>query len=626
MRFAETVNKMLKFNLHNIGFYCEMYLFKIKIVFPVTKKNGMKKRMISSKPIAIILSAFLFFISVHFQSHGKENGSAAYWHEKARSVSESRKDSAVFYLLKAAQQFVIENDFAGQASTYNEIGNTYLQMRDDAKAIEFYIAAAETYKEKTRNQKMYGRALINIALVKSNIGEPSQAMKYAQKGLAIATEFDDELAMVFTQRLIGRIYRSQGHYDEAIAQIRESLDFYRSNEDWSNLGESYQNIANNYFDKRDFEIAVVYTDSSMFYNRKAGNRHNLAYSMHSLSFTLMQLNRLSEAKAYSDSSIASGKVLSNPYLVLDGYRVNADIMRMKRDIDGYSSYMALYLAQRDSIDQLQQVSITRELEAKYQNQVKQAEIDLLLLEQQLLASNIRRQKNMRNGITFTLVIVVVFSVVLVNRFKLLNETRRQLEVEKLRNSIARDLHDDLGSTLSSINIISQMAMQNVQADAGNHFARIGKHSALMMDKLTDIVWSINPDNDNTEQLIAKMREFASEILEPKSIEWKFFVDKKICSLRPSLEKRKVIFMVFKEAINNAAKYSNASRVDIFLGINKGQFEVKVRDKGRGFDEVAVKKGNGLRNMRERARLAGGMVNIKSNNGQGTEVFLQVPIT
>jgi signal transduction histidine kinase len=340
----------------------------------------------------------------------------------------------------------------------------------------------------------------------------------------------------------------------------------------------------------------------------------------------MQLNRLDEAKAFSDSSVAAGKALSNAYLVMDGYKVNADIMRRMRDIDGYSNYMALYLSQRDSLDQLQQVSVTRELEAKYQNQVKQAEIEVLLLEQQLLASNIRRQKNMRNGISFTLFVVVVFSVVLVNRFKVLNETRRQLDVEKLRNTIARDLHDDLGSTLSSINIISQMAAQNSQADAGSHFARIGKHSALMMDKLTDIVWSINPDNDNTDQLIAKMREFASEILEPKSIEWKFYVDKQICSLRPSIEKRKAIFMVFKEAINNAAKYSNAARVDVFIGINKGQFELKVRDKGKGFDEVVVKKGNGLRNMRERAKQAGGLVNINSKSGHGTEVLLQIPIT
>ena len=580
------------------------------------------------KEIVVLLKTSMLFLIVSYpiHIHGNEAWNGTDWMEHARSYSENQKDSAILSFHYAARLFAQENDFESQASAYNQIGNTYLQMSNSSKAIEYYIASAEIYREKAGNRQMYGRNLINIALIKSNIGDQLQAMEYAQKGLNIAEEFEDELAMVFTQRLMGRIYRSQGMNNEAIAQIKQVLDYYRAQEDWSNLGESFQNIANSYFDKQEYERAASYSDSSMYYNRRAGNQRNLAYSLHSLSHTFLQLNRLEESKVYSDSSIAIGRAIADPYLVMDGYRINADIMRLKRDVDGYGNYIARYLAQRDSIDQQQQVYITRDLEAKYQNQVKQAEIDVLLLEQQLLASNIRRQKNMRNGITFTLVIVVVFSFVLVNRFKVLNETRRQLEVEKLRNSIARDLHDDLGSTLSSINIISQMALQNGQHEAGTHFDRIGKHSALMMDKLSEIVWSVNPDNDSTEQLIVKMREFASEILEPKSIEWKFHIDRKICNLKLTVEKRKTVYMVLKEAINNSAKYSETTRLDICFNLVNEHLEVKVCDQGKGFDEAMAKKGNGLRNMRERAKQSGGEVTINTGNGVGTEVLLLIPIT
>ncbi len=584
--------------------------------------KGVRKEMMDML-MASLLFSIVFSPATLFSN---ENWKGSDWLEHARAFPEHQKDSAILSFINAARLFAQENDFESQASAYNQIGNTYLQMSNPSKAIEYYIASAEIYREKADNRQMYGRNLINIALIKLNIGDQVQAMEYAQKGLNIAQEFNDELAMVFTQRLMGRIYRSKGMNDEAIARIRQVLDYYRAQEDWSNLGESFQNIANSYFDKQEYELAANYTDSSLYYNRKAGNQRNLAYSLHSLSFTYVQLGRLEEAKVFSDSSIAIGRVIADPYLVMDGYRINADIMRLKRDIDGYGNYIASYLAQRDSIDQQQQVYITRDLEAKYQNQVKQAEIDVLLLEQQLLASNIRRQKNMRNGITFTLVIVVVFSIVLVNRFKVLNETRRQLEVEKLRNSIARDLHDDLGSTLSSINIISQMALQNGQHDAGTHFDRIGKHSALMMDKLSEIVWSVNPDNDSTEQLIVKMREFASEILESKSIEWKFHIDRKICNLKLTVEKRKTVYMVLKEAINNAAKYSETNRLDICFNLVNEHLEVKVCDQGKGFDEAVAKKGNGLRNMRERAKQSGGEVTINTGNGVGTEVLLLVPIT
>jgi two-component system sensor histidine kinase UhpB len=567
----------------------------------------------------------LLFLT-HYKAVANELLSAAALQEKARSISESRKDSSIYYFLKAAEQFARESDFSGQASTFNEIGNAYLQMNDHSKAIEYYIAASETYRLKTDNKQMYGRTLINIALIKLGLGESNSALEYAQSGLSIAKEFDDQLAMVFTQRLIGRIYRSKGLYDEAIAQLRQTLTYYRQQEDWANLGESYQNIANNLYDKKDYTAALYFADSSMLFNRLAGSKYNLAHTMLSLASIFYRLNRLDEAKSWGDSTITYGIALSNPFLVMDGYNANANIMLVKNDLEGYSRYMTLYLAQRDSIDRLQQSSLALELEAKYKNQLKQAEIDVLLLEQQLLASNIRRHKNMRNGISFTLVVVVILSLLLVNRYKLLNETRRQLDLEKLRNSIARDLHDDLGSTLSSIHIISKMGQKNDQADASKSLAKIGKYSAILMDKLTDIVWSINPENDNIAQLIARMREFASEILEPKSIELEFHVEEQIYNLKPSLEKRKTIFMVFKEAINNAAKYSQTNKVEIFTGINASLFELKVSDKGKGFDVEMAKKGNGLRNMHERAKLAGGVLNIKSSIGKGTDLILQLPIT
>lgn len=544
----------------------------------------------------------------------------------ARSLPEEKKDSAIVYLIQASGQFALEKDYAAQASALNEIGNAYLQLANHAKAIEYYIAASETYRLKTDNKQMYGRTLINIALIKLGLGESNSALEYAQSGLSIAKEFDDQLAMVFTQRLIGRIYRSKGLYDEAIAQFRQTLAYYRQQEDWANLGESYQNIANNLYDKKDYTAALIFVDSSMFYNRLAGSKYNLAHSMLSLASIFYRLNRLDEAKSWGDSTIAYGIALSNPFLVMDGYNANANIMLLKKDLEGYSRYMTLYLAQRDSIDRMQQSSIALELEAKYKNQLKQAEIDVLLLEQQLMTSNIRRQKNMRNGISFTLLVVIVFALWLVNRYKVLNETRRQLEVEKLRNSIARDLHDDVGSTLSSINIISQMGLQSNADDANGSLARIQKHSALLMDKLTDIVWSINPDNDSMEQLIARMREFASEILEPKSIELKMQADPKVMGQLLSPEQRKTIFMVFKEAINNAAKYSETPKVEVMIGIKQNYLEVSIRDFGKGFDEAAIIKGNGLRNIRERARIAGGHAEVAGNAGAGAEVLLRIPVT
>ena len=140
----------------------------------------------------------------------------------------------------------------------------------------------------------------------------------------------------------------------------------------------------------------------------------------------------------------------------------------------------------------------------------------------------------------------------------------------VRNNIARDLHDDIGSTLSSINIMSQLAIQenarlsNGQENAGTHLKKIANHSASMMEKMSDIVWSINPKNDSIEQVVIKMKEFAAEMLEPKNIDYSFEIEDSIMALKLDVQKRKNIFLIFKEAINNAAKYSEGNKLTASL--------------------------------------------------------------
>lgn len=548
--------------------------------------------------------------------------------ERAQSFMERNlTDSAVFYYNMAVLQYESENDFNNQAGTLNTLGNIYLSRQDLTRAIEFFIASAEIYERKTDNRKALSRPLINIAVIKAGLGNAEAALEYAKRGVLIAEEFEEEMVIVFTRRLIGRIYRTQKMHEESIREIRTTIPWYFLQEDWFNLSESYQGISNNYYDLGDFPSALLFSDSALFFSRKIKDPKGIAYAMHSKAFSLSNLQQLELAKLFSDSSIYLAKQISDPYLIMDGYLLNSTISRNMNDIDAFHEYFILYIQQRDSIEQTQTRTHVAELEARYQNRVKQAEIEVLQLEQQLMISNIRRQKNMRNGISFTLLLVVGFSAALVNRYRLLNKTRRQLELERLRNEIASDLHDDLGSTLSSINIISQMALQSSANNSNEPFAKISQQSSVMMERLSDIVWSVHPGNDTMEQLIVKMREFASEILEPAGISWKFRVDKQICGLKPDLERRKALFLVFKEAVNNLAKYSHANQVNLEMQLsNDGKLQMVVEDQGTGFDPALVKNGNGLQNMKQRAEKAGGKLTISSLAGEGTKVQLTIPIT
>jgi len=227
---------------------------------------------------------------------------------------------------------------------------------------------------------------------------------------------------------------------------------------------------------------------------------------------------------------------------------------------------------------------------------------------------------------YMLVLLSVVSVVYsLYRYQL----NKKLEVERLRMGIARDLHDDIGSALSHIHIISSMAMKK-QPENGNAELVIGKikeSSKAILENMQDIVWAINPQNDTLEQVVSKMKEFAGEICEAAGIEYVFDTDQSIESIKLTVSKRKDLFLVFKEAMNNAVKYSGGSLIRVSLHKKpNGWLALNITDNGKGFVNHEIQPGNGLRNMNERAKEVNGEIYIKSEKGMGTHVELWIPIT
>ena len=200
---------------------------------------------------------------------------------------------------------------------------------------------------------------------------------------------------------------------------------------------------------------------------------------------------------------------------------------------------------------------------------------------------------------------------------------RHLVEESLRKDIARDLHDDIGSALTSINITSKIALQKEkqQIDVTAYLEKINIQSGSMMDSMGDIIWAIKPGNNNFENTFAHIKEFASELCEPIDINLQFDFPDMLNPVIITSDIRKNVFLIFKECINNAVKYSNCTIVSTEFSKNEnGQIAMKIKDNGCGFDEAIIKHGNGLMNMRERARQINGTLHI-SNALPGTVVEL-----
>jgi len=202
---------------------------------------------------------------------------------------------------------------------------------------------------------------------------------------------------------------------------------------------------------------------------------------------------------------------------------------------------------------------------------------------------------------------------------------KALALELLRNKISTDLHDDIGSTLSSISILSEVAAREKEQKSKRILSEINERSYLLMEKMDDIVWSISTSNDTVGNLFSRIQQFASTILEARNIDYEFRVPDKIKEMKLDMQLRQHIYLVLKEAINNLIKYSQCSNACIIAEYSAGMLKIEVADDGTGFDTNKASGGNGLLNMRKRTEAMHGNLCIASTPGRGTRVSLAVQI-
>ncbi|HZS47067.1 MAG TPA: two-component regulator propeller domain-containing protein, partial [Blastocatellia bacterium] len=203
-----------------------------------------------------------------------------------------------------------------------------------------------------------------------------------------------------------------------------------------------------------------------------------------------------------------------------------------------------------------------------------------------------------------------------------------IKVERVRTRIAKELHDDIGSNLSRIALLSEVVRQQVNHDASqitDRLALIANVSRESVDSMSDIVWAINPDKDHLHDLTERMRRVAGDTLSARNVDYRFNADDCGHDIRLDVDTRREIFLIFKESLNNVARHSRASSVDIDFRIDRGVLILQVSDNGNGFDINRIEAGNGLESMEQRAEKLGGDMTINSAPGKGTTVTLKVAV-
>ena len=194
-------------------------------------------------------------------------------------------------------------------------------------------------------------------------------------------------------------------------------------------------------------------------------------------------------------------------------------------------------------------------------------------------------------------------------------------LERLRQQIARDLHDEVGANLGSISLLTEV--MELKPQPGD-LAQIRSTADQTVDTLRDLVWIINPSHEHLSDLIARLKQIAAIML--ANLNYEFAEMEQANNIKLSLELRRNVPPLFKEVLNNIRKHSGASRVSIQLYCRDGNLILEIKDNGVGFDVAKKRSGDGLKNFQNRAAEMRAKLTVTSQPQNGTTVKLTAPLT
>lgn len=442
-----------------------------------------------------------------------------------------------------------------------------------------------------------------------NLGEYDASLSYWREVMKIIEQwFPDEMYVSWGN--LSQIYEGMNQPDSAMLYARKAYKKIRSdqrrNKYWHprQAAIAYMCLGNAFAGKADYDSALFHYRISISLSASNYWEIQLIDSYNGVAGVYKATGQVDSAVWYAKKALAVNVAKSYPVSALKAANLLSDIYESKNRPDSSLKYIRMAISLKENLFNREKIMAIQNIH--YKEQEKQKEVADAKLE-------LRNRFIMCSLLALLVASSIIVTIVLRNR--------RQKQLQNMRNNIADDLHDDIGSTLSSISILSELAKEK-SPEAKYLLDSIGENALSIQENLSDIVWSLNAKNDRFENVLQRMNLFASEISEAKNIELDFISDPSLLTSRLTMKQRKNLYLFFKEAINNAAKHSDSKKISVHILQKDRDIEMIINDDGKGFDPNQRFHGNGMSTLKKRADELGGYFNVRSETNKGTVVELE----
>ncbi len=471
-------------------------------------------------------------------------------------------------LMRFQELLDIETNATEKCNVNLNISNAYKRDRNFEKAIEVLIPCSENDQIRPELRVAIFRSLSDL---KNNSGNPEERLNYILKAKAIEERTNSPSAGTL-------IFLAKAYYDRGdIEKSEETLDEIRNLDPRkiqppSRIQMSMLKIQI-YIDSQQYQEAIKEADN-----------------------TLQLLRRMPDSIFQVDVK----KLKAKAYEKMDQYEVAYDITKDLTDLE--RSIMQRAAAREEMNSRI-----------RFQMRAKDREIAQISTELGTIKT--------RNAAIVVLLLMLTGYIIYRYRIYFI------IKEERTRNRIASDLHDDLSATLSSISFFSEAAKKELKGKSKElkFLDRIDGSAIEAKEKINDIIWAIDPENDDWKSLLTKIKRYSAEMFESKSIIYNIEVNENM-KIDFDIKKRQDIWLICKELITNLIRHSNSTEATVRMVKGQGFLTLTITDNGIGFDQESVQIGNGIRNIQNRVKNFGNnsefLITTSENNGTKWEIKLK----
>jgi two-component system, NarL family, sensor histidine kinase UhpB len=505
--------------------------------------------------------------------------------------------------------------------SYNN-GRLYYSLGDVSRAVRSFEYALKMIGSSTKKE-LLPYCLNSLGFISKEQQDFEKAMEFHQKAYAAAKQLNDDEALAYTITCTAIVLFEQKRFTEAQKNFSDALVVYKKIGDVQNQASELYHLGQVAYETNQYNDAMKNYDEALSLYIKRNDRPGLSAVYNSLGKLYFQHSDVRQAENCFRKSLTIALELGFPAHISTPAEGLYKVYRQKGEEKKALEMHELFVSMRDSVNNEAARKKVLKAQYRYEFEMKASADSILALgEKKVLRAQLAEEKTQRYGLVGGLVLLVVSASLGFVQFK----TRQRLKELKLRNQIASDLHDEVGSAISSISLFAGMARMKQGKAADELVEKIEETSRETMNNMSDIVWSIEPTNDNFKNVIKKMKHFGQQMASSLNMTTEFLCEPAIQQLLLDMMQRKNIYLIYKEAINNACKHSKGSLIKTMLRKQDGNLNMTISDNGIGFNVTQDGLGHGISSLETRASVMGGKLSIKSSPSEGTTICFILPLT